>query len=595
MKKRSRSVNWQTLRLFWQFTRPHPFLFWYGTIGAICGVLVSDIFPPLIVSKAFNHIQSQVQAGQDVTFATMRPYLILYIATTLASVVVWRTQAFAVWKYQIRVEQKIYEYLFNHLQRMGSKFHADRFGGSLVSQVNKFASAYDKVLSDFTWSILTGATALVASLLILAATNLAYTAVLAAIATCYFAVMFRQMKKQAPYNRALAASESDRTAKLADNITNVGTVRAFAGENTEEALFHKQTTTTRDTYFRLMSKQMKNELASHSGISVMSIAAFSAGIIAVTMFDAPVGTLYLMVSYTLALTGRLWQSMFVMRNMNRAFGDAADMTGILQLGPEIADPAQPEEISTHRGDIQFQGVTFRYPEDKRRPLFDNLDLHIKPGEKIGLVGHSGGGKTTITKLLLRFMDIQKGTIRIDGHDITAITQADLRSLITYVPQEPLLFHRTLRENIRYGQPDASDKQVAATAKMAHAHDFIADLSEGYDTLVGERGVKLSGGQRQRVAIARAMLKNAPILVLDEATSALDSDSEALIQDALWKLMEGRTAIVIAHRLSTIQKMDRIIVLDQGKIVEQGTHKELIRQGSVYATLWSHQSGGFIED
>jgi ATP-binding cassette subfamily B protein len=222
-------------------------------------------------------------------------------------------------------------------------------------------------------------------------------------------------------------------------------------------------------------------------------------------------------------------------------------------------------------------------------------LRIKPGEKVGLVGPSGGGKTSLTGLLMRFMDVQEGKILIDGQDIANIRQADLRQRISYVPQEPLLFHRSLRENIRYGQLDASDKVIEGVAKLAHAHEFITQLPQGYNTLVGERGVKLSGGQRQRVAIARALLKNAPILVLDEATSALDSESELLIQDALWKLMENRTAIVIAHRLSTIQKMDRILVLEDGEIVEEGSHKELLSIDGTYARLWAHQSGGFIQD
>ena len=223
-----------------------------------------------------------------------------------------------------------------------------------------------------------------------------------------------------------------------------------------------------------------------------------------------------------------------------------------------------------------------------------FNLQIKSGEKIGLVGPSGGGKTTITRLLLRFMDIQGGAIMIDGQDIRDIKQQDLRRAIAYVPQEPLLFHRSIKENIRYGKPAASDDEIIAVAKKAFAHDFIKVLPDGYDTLVGERGVKLSGGQRQRVAIARAMLSNAPILVLDEATSALDSESERVIQKALWELMKGKTAVVIAHRLSTIQRMDRIVVLDEGKIIEQGSHKALLKQGGLYAKLWSHQSGGFID-
>ena len=228
-------------------------------------------------------------------------------------------------------------------------------------------------------------------------------------------------------------------------------------------------------------------------------------------------------------------------------------------------------------------------------MFTNLNLRIKPGEKVGLVGPSGGGKTTITKLLLRFMDIQAGSISIDNHNISQINQQVLRQHIAYVPQEPMLFHRSLKENISYGNLAASEREIIAVAKMAHAHDFIEKLEDKYDTLVGERGIKLSGGQRQRVAIARAMLKNAPILILDEATSALDSVSEILIQDALWKLMDNRTAIIIAHRLSTIQEMDRIVVLSDGAIQEQGTHKELLRMNGIYKDLWSHQSGGFMKD
>ncbi len=218
-----------------------------------------------------------------------------------------------------------------------------------------------------------------------------------------------------------------------------------------------------------------------------------------------------------------------------------------------------------------------------------------PGQKVGLVGHSGSGKTTLTRLLLRFSDVDKGTVSIDDQDISAITQASLRRAIAYVPQEPLLFHRSLRENIAYGRPDATDKQIREAARKAHALEFIDKLSSGLDTMVGERGVKLSGGQRQRIVIARAILKDAPILVLDEATSALDSESEQLIQASLAELMKGRTTVVIAHRLSTIQKMDRIIVLEDGKIIEDGSHASLLAKKGTYAGLWAHQSGGFIEE
>jgi len=243
--------------------------------------------------------------------------------------------------------------------------------------------------------------------------------------------------------------------------------------------------------------------------------------------------------------------------------------------------------------VRFRSVRFGYPA--RPPLFDRFDLTIAAGEKVGLVGRSGGGKTTLTRLLLRFADLDGGAIELGGHNIARIAQRSLRSAIATVPQEPAMFHRTIAENIRFGRPTASDIEVRRAAQLAHAAEFIAALPAGYDTLVGERGVKLSGGQRQRIAIARAILKDAPILVLDEATSALDSESESHIQEALWTLMRDRTTIVIAHRLSTVRRMDRLVVIDAGAIAEQGRHDQLLAAGGHYAALWEHQSGGFLQE
>jgi ATP-binding cassette subfamily B protein len=276
-------------------------------------------------------------------------------------------------------------------------------------------------------------------------------------------------------------------------------------------------------------------------------------------------------------------------------GDAQEAVATLNRKPSVQDLPEPETLRISDGAIEFADMHFSHAESTGQVLFESFNLAISPGEKIGLVGRSGSGKTTLTKILLRFMDIDDGKILIDGQSISDISQDDLRSVLAYVPQEPLLFHRSVFENIAYGRPKATQAEVERVSKLAHAHEFIKDLSHGYETLVGERGVKLSGGQRQRIAIARAMLKDAPILVLDEATSALDSESEKFIQDALWKLMEGRTAIVIAHRLSTIQKMDRIVVLENGEIIEQGTHHELLANKATYSQLWAHQSGGFIEE
>ena len=242
--------------------------------------------------------------------------------------------------------------------------------------------------------------------------------------------------------------------------------------------------------------------------------------------------------------------------------------------------------------VELRDVTFRYGPSQPA-LFDRFTLRIDPGTTVGLVGRSGGGKTTMTRLLLRFVDVESGAILVGGQPIDRVPQSALRSLIGYVPQDPAMFHRTIGDNIRFARPEASDEEVRRAATLAHAAEFIDALPDGYRTLVGERGIKLSGGQRQRVAIARAILKDAPILILDEATSSLDSESEALIQDALWTLMSGRTAIVIAHRLSTVRRMDRLIVVERGRIVEDGSHEELRSKGGLYAALWSHQSGGFL--
>jgi ATP-binding cassette subfamily B protein len=312
-------------------------------------------------------------------------------------------------------------------------------------------------------------------------------------------------------------------------------------------------------------------------------------------FGITPGTLVLMFTYTYTITNQFNFINSGLQRLNRAFGDAAGMTTVLDEPRLVADAEDAQPLVVTEGRIEFKDLDFWYTDgDVKTQVFDNFNLTIEPGERIGLVGMSGAGKSTLTKLLLRLSDIQEGEILVDGQNVAETTQQSLRRQIAYVPQEALLFHRTIAENIAYGKPDATMEEIREAARQANALEFIEKLPEGFETVTGERGIKLSGGQRQRIAIARAMLADCPILVLDEATSALDSESERLVQDALARLMAGRTAIVVAHRLSTVASLDRIVVLRDGKIAEDGPHEELIQAGGEYAYLWGRQTGAYLE-
>lgn len=311
------------------------------------------------------------------------------------------------------------------------------------------------------------------------------------------------------------------------------------------------------------------------------------------LFGLTIANMVFLYSLSNSLLSNVWTINHILRTINRAFGNAKEMVEILDL-PYIVDDKTDKPLVVSDAEIDVSHISFQHKEQKTA-LFEDFSLEIPSGKSVGLVGMSGSGKTTLTKLLLRFDDVNRGAIYIDGQDIRDVTQKSLRESIAYVPQESTLFHRSVFENIAYGKVGATREEVERAAKLAHADEFIKELPDGYDTLVGERGVKLSGGQRQRIAIARAILKDAPILVLDEATSALDSESEAKIQGALSNLMNGRTSIVVAHRLSTIAGLDRIVVLSNGRIVEQGTHHELLERGGEYAKLWSRQSGAFLDE
>lgn len=396
-----------------------------------------------------------------------------------------------------------------------------------------------------------------------------------------------------------ADARSVMTGRIVDSYTNIATVKLFSHSQREQGYAHEAMDGFLGTVHRQMRLVTMVNVCNY--VLNMLLVASVSGLGLWLWMQGAISTGAIAVAIALALR-MLGMSQWIMWELSALFeniGTVRDGINSISLAPTVEDAPDARPLSRITGDIRFEHVDFHYGQNDRT-VIEGLDLHVAPGEKIGLVGRSGAGKSTLVNLLLRFYDREAGTIRIDGIDIATIAQDSLRAQIGMVTQDTSLLHRSVRDNILYGRPDADEADMIEAARRAEAHDFVLGLSDakgrtGYDAHVGERGVKLSGGQRQRIAIARVLLKNAPILVLDEATSALDSEAEAAIQDNLYRLMEGKTVIAIAHRLSTIAAMDRLIVMDKGRIVEQGTHEALIEKDGVYAQLWRRQSGGFLQD
>ena len=590
------STTKQTIKLFVSHATRYPQFLVPLLIVLPLNILLGDFVQPFITSQVLQKIAQNDYNPHDLWSSFGGLLVTFSIISVLTAVIGWRIIVWLIWHLELRVVRDISQRIFDHLMRMSAGFHANRFGGSLVSQANKLTGSYIRFTDSTIFNLYTLVIAITATIVVLAPRVPLYAIALVILSVAYIigTMYFSRSVRQA--NTLEAEAQSKQTGYLADSISNVMAIKSFAASKFESNGHWKIATHAKDMGHRSLRTTTQRETYASLITSSISIAAITLAVVGVGWFHADVATVFLVVSYTGGIGMRLWDFQNVLRQYNRALGDASDMVKILAIEPEVEDPLKPAKSRIGKGAIDFHHVEFTHDgADKNDTLFSDLDLHIRAGEKVGLVGHSGSGKTTLTRLLLRFSDIDDGEIAIDGQNIATITQDDLRRSISYVPQEPLLFHRSIRENIAYGKPDATDAEIEEAARKAHAAEFIEKLPHKYGTLVGERGVKLSGGQRQRIAIARAILKDAPILVLDEATSALDSESERLIQKALTELMKDRTAIVIAHRLSTVQKMDRIAVLDNGDIIEQGSHAELVAQGGTYAQLWAHQSGGFIED
>jgi ATP-binding cassette subfamily B protein len=577
-----------TLRLFWSTAARQPVLLGISLVLPVLTVLSSSFLGPLFVAQLLQRIQDGT-----VDWDSSLPLVLGYAATQIfGHVIGWRIVLYAMWTFVQRGMRDLYRQVFEHLTGQSLAFHSDRFTGSLVSQTTKLISAFDLFWEAVVWQVLPVVTTIVAAVVLLAFVLPAYALFLAAMSGLFILAVLMSRPRLETLNVDEAQATTRMTGFLADVMTNISAVKAYGAEAVERRSAHEVSDRWLTADRRVMRAFLGYSTIFSSVIAAMNIGALVAAVLAAERSVLDIPGIYLAVTYTLVVAESIWQVNQIMRTYTKVLGDAHDMVEILDQPPSVADRSTAP-LRRGPGEVRFEQVRFAHEGRQDAPLFDGFDLVVGAGEKVGLVGHSGSGKTTLTRLLLRFSDVDAGRILIDGQDVREVSQASLRTAVAYVPQEPLLFHRSLRENIAYGRADADEEQVRAAALKAQALEFIESLPQGFDTTVGERGVKLSGGQRQRIAIARAILKDAELLVLDEATSALDSASETEIQRALAQAMQGRTTIVIAHRLSTVASMDRIVVMAHGRIVEQGSPAELLARGGAYADLWAHQSGGFI--
>jgi ATP-binding cassette subfamily B protein len=567
----------------WRYVKPN--LGWF--ILSFCATVIGGTWSTInaiLVKNFLNALETN-----DVVFWIP----ILLVANLFIHESSWRIVAYVNYKIQLAIQNKVIVDTFDYVHKHSHQFFQANLSGRIAKQIFTLADSFTELVHDNTFEIVRGTTVLIISLMAMSQVHPYFLMGLACYLVIFSAISLTYSKRFMHLSALQADKESETSGQLVDSLSNAPNVRLFARLNYEKKYVQ--------TYLKNVEIAFQNKewfgLILHAtlGFSMICLLAFTVSILVYLKSRnlISIGEVSLVVALNFEVAWTLWHTLVQIDKANKSIGKLEQALKFLFVPQTVVDDLNAKEISITKGEIVFENVSFHYKGVT--PLFNDKSITIAPGEKIGLVGYSGGGKSTFVNLILRLYDLTSGRILIDGQDIALVTQESLHASIALIPQDPSLFHRSLMENIRYGRIDASDEEVIEAAKKAHAHDFIVKSSKGYDSEVGERGVKLSGGQRQRVAIARAILKDAPILILDEATSQLDSVTENLIQEILQHLMQNRTSIVIAHRLSTLLHMDRILVFNNGIIVQDGTHESLLAEGGLYKTLWDAQVGGFLSD
>jgi len=553
---------------------------------------VSDAVFPYFLKRIVNTVQA-FQGDRVGVYAALSGILVLVALFWLMAEFFMRLQGilqiYTFPQFRANIRKSVFDYVTSH----SHEYFSSHFAGNISKKIGDIPTSCQSMVEIIFFQFITAFTGAVIVLAMMWSTHHFFALILLLWLTIHLTISFCAVKKGDFLWETHSESQSELSGKIVDILTNMQNVRLFARKKYEKKyLEYYQNTEINKSKKALWYTEITRILLGLNGLCLIF------GMIFLLIYGwvhhfVSVGDFTQVIMQTWWLLGWMWYISFQLNVFAKENGTINNALQLIRKPHDLTDKKSASPITITKGSIKFDNIDFSY--HKNSPVFNNLTINIPAGKKIGLVGFSGSGKSTFVNLILRFYDLKSGNILIDNQDISLVTQDSLRAQIAMIPQDPALFHRTLMENIRYGRLEASEEEVIEASKFSHCHEFIEKLDDGYQSLVGERGIKLSGGQRQRIAIARALLKNAPILILDEATSSLDSVTEKLIQDSLQKLMQNRTTIIIAHRLSTLSNMDEIFVFDKGQIVERGTKESLLSQNGHFAMLWNMQTDGFLPE